>query len=109
MAVEFLSKTRINKDFLAEIISQLKKDKEKNQSSENEEIFGNLIKDLGDNKNSPGHFTLQENEYNFLAQNEKSSWADYLIFRYKFKVYPVLKRLTGFPSHLLVEPVSYVT
>ena len=107
MSVEFLSKTKINKDFLAEIISQLKKDKEKKQSYEREEIFGKLIEDLGINKKSPGHFFLQENEYNFLTQNKKSFWADYLVFRYKFKIYPSLKKLTSFPTHLIVEPVSY--
>ena len=107
MAIEFLSKSKINKDFLIKIVSQLRKDKEKNQSSENEEIFSKLIEDLELNKKSPAHFVLQENEYNYLVQNKKSSWADYLIFRYKFKVFPALKRLTSFPVYLLVEPVSY--
>ncbi|HJN62368.1 MAG TPA: radical SAM protein [Candidatus Parcubacteria bacterium] len=114
MKIEFLSKTKINDDFLAQVINQLKQSREGKWSSEEGEILDKLIKDLEfqkinrkPNLDNSTHFILQENEYNYLVQNEKSSWANYLIFRYKFKIYPAIKRLTSFPTHLLVEPVSY--
>ncbi|MFH1714288.1 MAG: radical SAM protein, partial [Candidatus Nealsonbacteria bacterium] len=107
MVVEFLSKTKISKDFLAEVINQLKKASKNEQSSEDGEILSKLIMDMSNGQKSPATFILQENEYNFLSQNKKSLWSDYLIFRYKFKIYPILKKLTDFPTHLLVEPVSY--
>ena len=93
MSVEFLSKTKIDNDFLTEIINQLKRSKEKKRSSEKEEVLGKIIEDLElkiNNKsplNDSTNFTLRENEYNFLIQNKKSLWADYLIFRYKFKIW----------------------
>jgi radical SAM protein with 4Fe4S-binding SPASM domain len=42
-----------------------------------------------------------------LIQNSKEKWADYLIFRYKLRIYPKLERTTDFPIHLLIEPVSF--
>lgn len=107
IAVEFLSKSRISKDFLIEVASQLRKDEKKSQRPEEKKILSKLIEDIESGKKSQDHFVLQENEYNYLSQNKKSLWADYLIFRYKFKIYPILKQLTDFPNYLLIEPVSY--
>lgn len=103
--IEFISGSKITEKFINEITEQLKQDLDKNQTPEEKEIIEKLINDLFF-KNQDG-FTLQENEYNFLSQNNKSLWTDYLIFRYKFKIYPLLKKLTNFPMHLLIEPVSY--
>lgn len=103
MTTEFLSKTKITDNFLAEVISQLKQDKTRKWPSEEKEILNEIVGNLELKTNN---FALQENEYNFLVQNKKFLWADYLIFRYKFRIYPILKRLTSFPTHLLVEPVS---
>lgn len=104
MSVKFLSKTKITENFLIEVTNQLKQDRHRNRTAEEQDILDKIIKDPTLKTND---FTLQENEYNFLIQNKKSLWADYLIFRYKFKIYPFLKQLTNFPIHLLVEPVSY--
>lgn len=103
--IEFISKSKITEKFIDEIIDQLKHDLSANNSIERKEIIEKLINDLS--SNAQQGFILQENEYNFLSQNKKTLWADYLIFRYKFKVYPLLKKTTNFPMHLLVEPVSY--
>ena len=38
-------------------------------------------------------FELTSPEINFLQTNDISVWCDYLIYRYKFKVYPKIKKL----------------
>jgi len=42
----------------------------------------------------------------FLENNSKSKWAEYLIFRYKFKNFPNKQIDSEFPPHLIIEPVS---
>lgn len=103
--IEYISNSKITEKFINEVINQLKKSDSESRFSKEKEIIENLIKDL--TAETKGGFILQENEYNFLSQNEKSLWTDYLIFRYKFKIYPLLRKPTNFPMHLLVELVSY--
>lgn len=113
MLPQFLSKLEINDQFLKQICTQLKKDLGKKWSDEENEILSKLLNDFESRigrktfTDHNAHFSLMDNEFNFLLQNKKSLWAEYLIFRYKFKIYPVIKKLTNFPTHLLVEPVSY--
>lgn len=49
-------------------------------------------------------FTLQE--LNWLSKNPQNNWIKYLIYRYKFKVYPKRKIVTDFPQYILIEPTS---
>jgi len=42
----------------------------------------------------------------FLKNNDKTKWAKYLIFRYKFINFPKNKIVSEFPNHLVIEPVS---
>jgi len=49
---------------------------------------------------------LTPQESHFLNHHDSEIWAQYLIFRYKFKNYPKNKIVTDFPIYLLIEPVS---
>jgi len=35
-----------------------------------------------------------------------NKWCEYLIFRYKVRIYPGLKKVADFPIYILIEPVS---
>jgi len=108
----FLTKTEIDEEFLSKVVVQLKKDRGE-RTREDLNVIANLKEAFERNiskkplKKQLVGFNLLENEYNFLSQNDKLLWVDYLIFRYKFRVYPLLKKLVEFPVYLLVEPVSY--
>ena len=51
-------------------------------------------------------FNLTIQELNWLSKNPQSNWIKYLIYRYKFKVYPKRKIVTDFPQYILIEPTS---
>jgi len=51
-------------------------------------------------------FTLTPHEYDWLKCHEEEIWVDYLMYRYKFKVYPVRQKIGAFPVHLCIEPTS---
>tara|TARA_B110000444_G_scaffold197155_1_gene187948 strand:+ start:27 stop:1154 length:1128 start_codon:yes stop_codon:yes gene_type:complete len=48
-------------------------------------------------------FDLTDQEINYLSRNDKKKWNAYIVYRYKFKIYPVLRKRTKFPLHILVE------
>jgi hypothetical protein len=45
-------------------------------------------------------------ELTYISNAPRDSWAKYLIFRYKFKIYPLLNIVSNFPIYILIEPVS---
>ena len=49
-------------------------------------------------------FSITPHEYLWLKCHEDDRWVDYLVYRYKFKMYPSQKKLSDFPLHLLIEP-----
>lgn len=51
-------------------------------------------------------FAISSQEIGWLNKNPIEQWADYLIFRYKFRVYPRQHVVTDFPLYLLIEPTS---
>ena len=73
-------------------------------SAENKRIYDTLLDSLKSTGSLP--FELTSPEINFLQTNDISVWCDYLIYRYKFKVYPKIKKVSNFPVYLLIEPVS---
>ena len=99
MEINFLSEG--NK----EIQAQIKKVCESSLEIVNDEdkgILNSILKELAQDKWS----TIKHQELNFLKNHDESVWADYLIFRWKFKIYPALKKAPEFPLYLLVEPSS---
>ena len=71
----------------------------------------NLITDNtahdGDEIGRRDRFEFTPREWLWLSrQPDQSRWLKYLIYRYVFRIYPELKKLTDFPIYLLVEPAS---
>lgn len=52
----------------------------------------------------PFEWTPQEDA--FIRNSSRDKWLDYLIYRYKFKVYPQRKQVARFPVYVLIEPAS---
>jgi len=96
--IEFLTEEKIDTEYL---ISVLKKDVDKHEG-ENARILQGLLFEF--KKNNFAFLTPQETY--FLNNNSQDVWADYLIFRYKFKIYPNQKIVSEFPIYLLIEPIS---
>tara|TARA_B100001248_G_C27399780_1_gene469187 strand:+ start:13410 stop:14588 length:1179 start_codon:yes stop_codon:yes gene_type:complete len=77
----------------------------KNFSNINDlKIIDKIITGLKDNK-LPFRWTIQEDFFlNNISQIRKK--IEYLIYRYKFKIYPENQVLEKFPLHVLIEPAS---
>jgi len=76
----------------------------KDLSLEDKEVYDILVDSLNSDKKLP--FELTPQEINFLKNNDVEIWSEYLIFRYKLRVFPALKKTASFPVYLLIEPVS---
>lgn len=71
----------------------------------NKEIIEKIVMDINLNNSLPFWWSEQESSYlNKISSKEKS--IKYLIFRYKFRVYPIERTHTKFPIYVLLEPVS---
>ena len=115
--VEFLTKSNFN---IKEICSELEQaianagtETETGTGTETEtgtgtgttpesEILRKLLVDFDNNDFS----LLTPQICNWLNNQVKSKWPEYLIHRYKFKNFPIIKKVHDSPLHLLVEPVS---
>jgi len=96
--MEFL--TKIQFDFLNLLI--ILKQNTSGLNEEDKQIMNIMLQNFGNN-----NFDLiTPQEIYFLNNNPHSVWAEYLIFRYKFKNYPKQKIVSDFPIYLLIEPVS---
>ena len=51
-------------------------------------------------------FEWSPQEDNFFSIAPRDQWLDYLIYRYKMRVYPEKKIVSDFPVYVLVEPTS---
>lgn len=49
-------------------------------------------------------FLLTQHEISWMDRNDRNQWIDYLVHRYKFRVYPSQHIVGNFPQHLLIEP-----
>ena len=96
--MEFLTNKKID---TAQVLSILKQDVEKHIDDDSK-ILENILDAF--EKGDFGLLTPQEAF--FLNNNPEGVWADYLIFRYKFKTFPKEKIVSDFPIYLLIEPVS---
>jgi radical SAM protein with 4Fe4S-binding SPASM domain len=73
-------------------------------SLEDKRIFEEIYVELEKRKKLPFQWTPQES--NYLANNSREKWLDYIIYRYKFKTYPKKKVVAQFPIYLLIELTS---
>ncbi len=113
--LKFLGKERpidifLLKKKVLELLNKAKNDK--NLNTADRKILPELIKNLSDKFYLDfidldfKSFSITPHEYDWLKANSVSDWTKYLIYRYKFKIYPTKKILSNFPVHLCIEPTS---
>jgi len=78
----------------------------KNQvlTSEDQEISQEILDSLNKNGILPFHWSPQESAW--LSKNDQSTWLEYILYRFKFILYPKRMIVPEFPIYLLVEPTS---
>jgi len=86
--LDFLNKKQFNLEALSARL--------KTSLSIDAEIRAEVLRHLTD--------IVANQEIEWLNVHEPEAWLEYLVFRYKFKYYPLEKRLEDFPLHLLIEP-----
>jgi radical SAM protein with 4Fe4S-binding SPASM domain len=113
----FLSSLNINKEEIKNKVlkiltnTELKKfnEEEKNILKDIKFSFENLNQDdlfFINKSDKLNKFSLTIQELNWLSKNPQNKWIKYLIYRYKFKIYPKKKIVTNFPQYILIEPTS---
>ena len=100
----FLGKKKNNKLVTYELIKKSYADSKKDMSKEDKQVAEVILNSLKQAGSLP--FDISPQEKHFLKNNKLEVWCDYLIFRYKLRVYPSLKKVAKFPVYMLVEPVS---
>jgi MoaA/NifB/PqqE/SkfB family radical SAM enzyme len=73
-------------------------------SLEDDEIIQLTLDSLKNQRCFP--FKLSQQELAVLNSIHPTKLVDYIIYRYKFKIYPLLKKTTSFPIYVLIEPTS---
>ncbi len=110
----FFSFSSLNKDFdekkIVEKINNLKKDSiglDKVRTKDYE-ILDQAINDLNGNENSNklNKFFLTKNVIDEILSIKDDQILRYLVFRYKYEIFPKLKKLDNFPPYLQIEPSS---
>ena len=86
-------------------ISEIENAKKYFLKEEDNKIIDDICLTLEKKNRLPFSWTHQENFYLNNCENFKSK-IEYLVYRYKFKVYPEKKYLSNFPTHVLLEPAS---
>ena len=108
--LEFIN-LKIDYETLSNLTKELIKLLE-NLDHKNDDIIENLIKDLKKNKYQKyinldeNEFSLTPHEIHYLLMAPKENWLDFIIHRYKFKLFPTKKILSEFPVHVAIEPTS---
>ena len=76
-----------------------------NLDPSNKKIIENIFKEASLNNSLPIWWSEQESSYlSKISSREKT--IKYLIFRYKFRTFPIKRIATKFPIYVLLEPVS---
>lgn len=99
---KFLTAHSFKNDITADLISELAIGRD--LMHEDVHAVNTILFSLRLNNQLPFDWTAQED--GFLSTHDKSIWLDYIIYRYKMRVYPKIKFVSDFPVYLLIEPVS---
>ena len=73
-------------------------------TAEDRGIWNKILESL--RKTDQLGFDWTPHEEGYVRSEPESKWVDYLIYRYKFKIYPQKKIVSDFPVYLLIEPTS---
>jgi len=95
------------------IMTALEQDLSEGSDPKDEEVFQAIKRSLiigqtdrNINRFRADGFMLTAQEKNWIDRNPDKSIQEYLIYRYKFRVFPRIRKLTSFPLHVLIEPTS---
>jgi radical SAM protein with 4Fe4S-binding SPASM domain len=69
------------------------------------DAMDHMVRSMDETGFLPFPWTLQEHAY-VSGHHDDAALRDYLVYRYKMRVYPATKRVASFPTYVLVEPVS---
>jgi MoaA/NifB/PqqE/SkfB family radical SAM enzyme len=100
--MRYLTDLSKNSLSLSEILKSL--ELEPSLSSEDSKIAKKIINELSTRGTVP--FSWSPQEASFISTQPKEKWLKYLIYRYKFKIYPKNHIVSDFPTYVLIEPVS---
>ena len=73
-------------------------------SAQDRAVLEDILGHLADKGCLP--FPVTPQEANYLRKQPKEKWLDYLVYRYKFILFPRRKIVADFPVYLLIEPAS---
>jgi MoaA/NifB/PqqE/SkfB family radical SAM enzyme len=73
-------------------------------SNEDTKIVDDVRASLKAKGELPFQWTPQESQY--LKKQPREKWLDYIVYRYKFTMFPKNKTVSDFPVYLLIEPAS---
>jgi radical SAM protein with 4Fe4S-binding SPASM domain len=83
-------------------------DRVEEMSVAHRQIFNQVCKDLLDldTPEKPSRFSLNPNVVDEIATYSDSDLPRYLVHRYRYEIYPLLKILDEYPPYLQIEPSS---
>jgi radical SAM protein with 4Fe4S-binding SPASM domain len=111
----FVPQSRKNYSALSRQLRTLLVEACRSSSAEEAEILGRVLKELEPggagisravNEQSETGSILSNQELDWMEKHAPSQWLPYVLYRYRFKIYPPQRKLLDFPLHLLIEPTS---
>ena len=71
-------------------------------------ILETVVNDLNLNENEKkkNNFSLSKNVIDEILSLKENEILRYLVFRYKYEIFPIIKKLDNYPPYLQIEPSS---
>ncbi len=98
VGVKFFNEESFDKAYYINLLKT--RAQEATPDAENEKILEEVIKSIEEDE-----FVLNSQERSFIKRNPQNT-LEYVIYRYKFRIYPEKSILTDFPVYILIEPTS---
>ena len=110
----FFSFSSINKEFnedkITKKINTLHKSKIglERINAKDHSILDTAVNDLNLNVNekNKNNFSLSKNVIDEILSLKENEILRYLVFRYKYEIFPLIKRIDSYPPYLQIEPSS---
>ena len=73
-------------------------------------ILDTAVNDLNLNVNekNKNNFSLSKNVIDEILSLKENEILRYLVFRYKYEIFPIIKRIDNYPPYLQIEPHLFV-
>jgi organic radical activating enzyme len=100
--LNFLNETKSDLRISGKLINKLAKDRD--FTDQDRLIINRIIESLDSKGTLPYAWTPQEQ--NYIKKRPEEVWLDYLIYRFKFIIFPMEKIVSNFPIYILIETTS---